>query len=70
MRIVHKCVRLRLIIQIAGLVDAGHLVEDGRDVSVSNLMKFEVEWWVMIFLLFREIEEGVRESHGSGSFFA
>ena len=40
------------------------------DASVSSLMKFQVDWQVVVFYLFREIEEAVGKSHGKGSFFA
>ena len=54
---------LRLAVQIAGLLGEG-------DASVASLMKFEVEWQVVIFYLFREVQEGVGKSHGMGSVFA
>ena len=62
-RVVHKWVLLRLIVQIAGMVGE-------RDASVESLAKFGVEWQVVIFCLLREVEEGVGRSHGRGSVFA
>ena len=53
---------LRLIVQIAGLVGE-------NDASVESLMKFEIEWQVVVFYLFKEVEEGVVKSHGRGSVF-
>ena len=62
MRVVHKWVLLRLIIQIAGLVGEG-------DGSVESLREFGVQWQVVVWFLFREVEEGVGKSHGVGSVF-
>ena len=60
---VHKWVLLRLAVQIAGLIAE-------NDASVESLRKFGVEWQVVIYCLFREIEERVGKSHGVGSVFA
>ena len=63
MRVVHKWVLLRLAVQIAGLVAES-------DASVEGVIKFGIDWQMVVFCLLNEIEEGVIRSHGVGSVFA
>jgi len=51
------------VVQIAALVSEG-------DASVKILEKFRVDWQVVAIGLTREVQSGLRLSHGTGSPFA
>ena len=62
-RVVRKWVLLRVVVNVASLANEGHE-------SVRALERYSVDWQVVGIGLGREVESGVRLSHGGDSTFA